>query len=133
MSNKTVRLEIRKNVEVDVLIANAIKTLNEKGYTTLYLCSGHCENLSKVRENTHSMGTYVFFTPNEFLLFRDIPKKWQYTDSTIYRHYTDEEVSRHTPEQLLDMTMKELEEWTNELPNSLSIEVYNTLVKCEIL
>ena len=31
MSNKTVRLEIRKNVEVDVLIANAIKTLNEKG------------------------------------------------------------------------------------------------------
>ena len=133
MSNKTVRLEIRKNVEVDVLIANAIKTLNEKGYTTLYSCSGHCENLSKVRENTHSMGTHVFFTPNEFLLFRDIPKKWQYQDSTIYRHYTDEEINTHTPEQLLDMTMKELEEWANELPNSLSIEVYNTLVKCEIL
>ena len=83
MSNKTVRLEIRKNVEVDVLIANAIKTLNEKGYTTLYSCSGHCENLSKVRENTHSMGAYVFFTPNEFLLFKNIPKKWQYQDSTF--------------------------------------------------
>ena len=99
----------------------------------MYSCSGHCENLSKVRENTHSMGAYVFFTPNEFLLFKNIPKKWQYQDSTIYRHYTDEEVNTHTPEQLLDMTMKELEEWTNELPNSLNIEVYNTLVKCEIL
>ena len=133
MSNKTVRLEIRKNVEVDVLIANAIKTLNEKGYTTLYSCSCHYDKLSKFSENDYSMGTYVLFTPNEFLLFKNIPKKWQYTDSTIYRHYTDEEVNTHTPEQLLDMTMKELEEWTNELPNSLSIEVYNTLVKCEIL
>ena len=134
MSKDNVRMEIKKSIEVDSLIANAIKILNEKGYTTLYSCSGHPENLEKLGENRHSMGTYVFFPQNEFLLIMcNIPEKWSYQDSTIYRHYTDEEVIAHKPEQLLNITMKELEDWANNLPDSISVKMYGTLVECKIL
>ena len=50
MGKKTVRKKKKKYVDIDEKIVNAIKILNEKGYTTRYCCSGHPENLDKIKK-----------------------------------------------------------------------------------
>ena len=85
MSKDNVRMEIKKSIKVDGLIAKVIKFLNEKGYATKFCCRVHPENLEKLGENRHSMGKIYMFPLNKFLLIMcNIPEKWSQQDSTIY-------------------------------------------------
>ena len=136
MSNKTVRLEIKKYVDIDEKIVNAIKILNEKGYTTRYCCSGHPENLDKIKKDKTNMGTYVTFNSDSIFIDNGMPEKWTRpvrVPNGMYRYFTDEEIDNFTPNQLIDLAMKELEEWANNLPENYYAINYNIKTECSIL
>ena len=135
MSNKTVRLEIKKYVDIDEKIVNAIKILNEKGYTTRYCCSGHPENLDKIKKDKTNMGTYVAFDSDIIFIDNGVPENWTQPINVpgMYRYFTDEEIDNFTPNQLIDLAMKELEEWANNLPENRFAINYNIKTECSIL
>ena len=51
----------------------------------------------------------------------------------MYRYFTDEEIDNFTPNQLIDLAMKELEEWANNLPENYYAINYNIKTECSIL
>lgn len=137
MSNKdSVRIEIKKSIKVDPLIANAIKILNEKGYTTKFCCSGHPDELYKYENNIYHLGSHVTFDNDTLKIIdetKDIPRNWICNEIGIYRFFTEEEVDVFKPEQLIQISMKELEEWANELPELIISFMYDTKVECTVL
>ena len=135
MGNKTVRLEIKKYVDIDEKIVNAIKILNEKGYTTRYCCSGHPENLDKIKKDKTKMGTYVAFDSDIIFIDNGVPENWTQPINVLgmYRYFTDEEIDNFTPNQLIDLAMRELEEWANNLPENRFAINYNIKTECSIL
>ena len=137
MSNKdNVRIEIKKSIKVDPLIANAIQTLNEKGYTTKFSCSGHPDELYKYENNLYHLGPYVTFDNDTLKIIdetKDIPRNWICNGIGIYRFFTEEEVDVFTPEQMISISMKELEEWSNNLSELLIPFMYDTKVECTVL
>ena len=138
MSNKdSVKIEIKKSIKVDPLIANAIKTLNEKGYTTKFCCSGHPDELYKYENNLYHLGSYVTFELSVSKSFDDkyfdIPKNWTYNGIGIYRFFEEDDIKTFTPEQLIEISMKELEVWANNLEENKFAFMYDTEVECTVL
>ena len=138
MSNKdSVKIEIKKSIKVDPLIANAIKTLNEKGYTTKFSCSGHPDELYKYENNLYHLGSYVTFELSVSKSFDDryfdIPKNWTYNGIGIYRFFEEDDIKTFTPEQLIEISMKELEVWVNNLEENKFAFMYDTKVECTVL
>ena len=137
MSNKdNVRIEIKKSIKVDPLIANAIKILNEKGYTTKFCCSGHPDELYKYENNLYHLGSYVTFEHDVFNVItevKNIPKNWICNEIGLYRFFKEDDVETFKPEQLIEISMKELEDWANDLQELIFSFMYDTKVECTVL
>ena len=137
MSNKdSVKIEIKKSIKVDPLIANAIKTLNEKGYNTKFCCSGHPDELYKYENNLYHLGSYVTFDNDTLKIIdetKDIPRNWTYNGMGIYRFFEESDIEIFTPEQLIEISMKELENWANNLPKLMLPFMYDTKIECDII
>ena len=136
MNKDNVRIEIKKSIKVDPLIANAIKILNEKGYTTKFSCSGHPDELYKYENNLYHLGSYVTFEHDVFNVItevKNIPKNWTYNGIGIYRFFEEDDIKTFTPEQLIEISMKELEVWANNLEENKFAFMYDTKVECTVL
>ena len=109
MNNKdNVRIEIKKSIKVDPLIANAIKILNEKGYTTKFSCSGHPDELYKYENNLYHLGSYVTFEHDVFNVItevKNIPKNWICNEIGLYRFFKEDDVETFKPEQLIKINI----------------------------
>ena len=99
--------------EVDDKIAGAIIKLNQLGYTTNYCCSSH-------PENKDSDPPYIMFTKLVSPWIKTIPNNWyvdkRFKECVIKREFSNEEKEIFTGEQLVDLAMKELNNWVDKLP-----------------
>ena len=99
--------------EIDDKIAGAIIKLNQLGYTTTYCCSSH-------PENKDSDPPYIMFTKLVSPWIKTIPNNWyvdkRFKECVIKREFTSEEKEIFTGEQLVDLAMKELNNWVDKLP-----------------
>ena len=99
--------------EVDDKIAGAIIKLNQLGYTTSYCCSSH-------PEDKDSDPPYIMFTKLVSPWIKTTPNNWyvdeRFEECVIKREFTDEEKEIFTGEQLVDLAMKELNNWCDKLP-----------------
>ena len=99
--------------EVDDKIAGAIIKLNQLGYTTSYCCSSHPED-----KDSHP--PYIMFTKLVSPWIKTIPNNWyvdkRFKECVINREFNNEEKEIFTGEQLVDLAMKELNNWVDKLP-----------------
>ena len=99
--------------EVDDKIAGAIIKLNQLGYTTTYCCSSH-------PEDKDSDPPYIMFTKLVSPWIKTIPNNWyvdkRFKECVIKREFSNEEKEIFTGEQLVDLAMKELNNWVDKLP-----------------
>ena len=99
--------------EVDDKIAGAIIKLNQLGYTTSYCCSSH-------PGDKDSDPPYIMFTKLVSPWIKTIPNNWyidkRFKECVIKREFSDEEKEIFTGEQLVDLAMKELNNWCDKLP-----------------
>ena len=99
--------------EVDDKIAGAIIKLNQLGYTTNYCCSSH-------PEDKDSDPPYIMFSKLVSPWIKTIPNNWyvdkRFKECVIKREFSDEEKEIFTGEQLVDLAMKELNNWVDKLP-----------------
>ena len=99
--------------EVDDKIAEAIIKLNQLGYTTNYCCSSH-------PEDKDSDPPYIMFTKLVSPWIKTIPNNWyvdkRFKECVIKREFSNEEKEIFTGEQLVDLAMKELNNWVDKLP-----------------
>ena len=98
--------------EIDDKIAESIIKLNNKGYETAMCCSGHPDE--------EEIMPYVMFTKFVSYGIEYIPFGWvvdkSYEELVIRRFFTSEEKEIFTGEQLVDLAMKELNNWVDKLP-----------------
>ena len=107
-------MKLKKVVEfeIDDKIAESIIKLNNKGYETAMCCSGHPDEEEII--------PYVMF--NRFVSYgiEYIPCSWvvdkRFKELVIRRFFDDEEKEIFTGEQLVDLAMKELNNWCDKLP-----------------
>lgn len=134
-------LEYNYIFECDDKIADNIIALNNKGYITDFCCQGHDKDIivevnqdsGKVeyKEEKRYIGAYVLFTRSTSMdiTIRNLgkPKNWNCEKTydhefdnvlsyVIRRHYTENEIKKYTIDELVDMSMNELKEWIDELP-----------------
>ena len=99
--------------EVDDKIAGAIIKLNQLGYTTNYCCSSH-------PEDKDSDPPYIMFTKLVSPWIKTIPNNWyvdkRFKECVIKREFSNEEKEIFKGEQLVDLAMKELNNWVDKLP-----------------
>ena len=99
--------------EVDDKIAGAIIKLNQLGYTTNYCCSSH-------PEDKDSDPPYIMFSKLVSPWIKTIPNNWyvdkRFKECVIKREFSNEEKEIFTGEQLVDLAMKELNNWVDKLP-----------------
>ena len=99
--------------EVDDKIAGAIIKLNQLGYTTNYCCSSH-------PEDKDGDPPYIMFAKLVSPWIKTIPNNWyvdkRFKECVIKREFSDEEKEIFTGEQLVDLAMKELNNWVDKLP-----------------
>ena len=99
--------------EVDDKIAGAIIKLNQLGYTTSYCCSSH-------PEDKDSDPPYIMFSKLVSPWIKTIPNNWyvdeRFKECVIKRHFSNEEKEIFTGEQLVNLAMKELNNWVDKLP-----------------
>ena len=99
--------------EIDDKIAGAIIKLNQLGYTTNYCCSSH-------PENKNSDPPYIMFTKLVSPWIKTIPNNWyidkRFKECVIKREFSNEEKEIFKGEQLVDLAMKELNNWVDKLP-----------------
>ena len=99
--------------EVDDKIAGAIIKLNQLGYTTNYCCSSH-------PEDKNSDPPYIMFDKLVSPWIKTIPNNWyvdkRFKECVIKRQFSNEEKEVFTGEQLVDLAMKELNNWVDKLP-----------------
>ena len=99
--------------EIDDKIAGAIIKLNQLGYTTNYCCSSH-------PEDKDSDPPYIMFTKLVSPWIKTIPNNWyvdkRFKECVIKRQFSNEEKEIFTGEQLVDLAMKELNNWVDKLP-----------------
>ncbi|MBE6570055.1 MAG: hypothetical protein E7658_07575 [Ruminococcaceae bacterium] len=124
-------------VAIDELIAPTIQVLNQKGYTTMFCCSGHpleeeLTRTTKTEEGYYKtlayFASYIVFeegitlpsVPPDFEVRRKIPGTKSASRLTIDKHYTLSKTSDNPffemAQQILD-TMKQLYQWALELPD----------------
>ena len=107
-------MKLKKVVEfeVDDKIADSIIKLNNKGFETVMCCSGHPDE----KEIT----PYVMFTRFVSYGIEYIPFSWiadeRFKELVIRRVFTDEEKEIFTKEQLVDIAVRELDNWVDSLP-----------------
>lgn len=98
-------------IELDELMIEPIKILNQKGYVTEYCCSGH------LYENF--LSTYIMF--NKHYMPTTLPKDWildEYNNSIIrYRdsQWKDKKVSQR--QKSINKAIQSLLEWSENLEN----------------
>ena len=99
--------------EVDDKIAGAIIKLNQLGYTTNYCCSSH-------PEDKDSDPPYIMFGKLVSPWIKTIPNNWyidkRFKECVIKREFSNEEKEIFKGEQLVDLAMKELNNWVDKLP-----------------
>ena len=99
--------------EVDDRIAGAIIKLKQLGYTTSYSYTSH-------PEYTDSDPPYIMFTKLVSPWIKTIPNNWyvdkRFKECVIKREFSNEEKEIFTGEQLVDLAMKELNNWCDKLP-----------------
>ena len=99
--------------EIDDKIAGAIIKLNQLGYTTNYCCSSH-------PEDKNSDPPYIMFTKLVSPWIKTIPNNWyvdkRFKECVIKREFSNEEKEIFKGEQLVDLAMKELNNWVDKLP-----------------
>ena len=99
--------------EIDDKIAGAIIKLNQLGYTTNYCCSSH-------PEDKDSDPPYIMFTKLVSPWIKTTPNNWyidkRFKECVIKRQFSNEEKEVFTGEQLVDLAMKELNNWVDKLP-----------------
>ena len=99
--------------EVDDKIAGAIIKLNQLGYTTNYCCSSH-------PEDKDSDPPYIMFSKLVSPWIKTIPNNWyvdkRFKECVIKREFSNEEKEIFKGEQLVDLAMKELNNWVDKLP-----------------
>lgn len=96
-------------IQVDKAIADIIRTLNLKGYTTSACCAGHAEDSS-------SISLYVAFENEHY--FSSIPEGFEY--SKLGRSLSIDMPRKQSKEEYLDkqeMALKKLQVWSDELPD----------------
>ena len=108
-------LECRYFFECDDKIVESIIELNRKGYETDFCCEGH---LDKDKD------PYISFTRIPSMeLYDNVnpPTNWQYDNRPnnliLRRIFTEEERVIFYDDDLIDLAMKELENWVKELPD----------------
>ena len=99
--------------EIDDKIAGAIIKLNQLGYITSYCCSSH-------PEDKNSDPPYIMFTKLVSPWIKTIPNNWyvdkRFKECVIKREFSNEEKEIFKGEQLVDLAMKELNNWVDKLP-----------------
>ena len=120
----------------DELIADAIIKLNDKGYDTLYCCSGHVDEILPA--------PYIMFGYEASIAFSitgiTTPNNWKYDCEKysnniplrlrMYRPITDEEYEIFGVEGIIKIAMKELNNWVDSLPDSKFKNAYtHTTIK----
>ena len=99
--------------EIDDKIAGAIIKLNQLGYTTSYCWSSH-------PEDKDSDPPYIMFTKLVSPWIKTIPNNWyvdkRFKECVIKREFSNEEKEIFKGEQLVDLAMKELNNWVDKLP-----------------
>lgn len=119
-----IKIEKTTTFLCDGLIADAIIKLNDKGYDTLYCCSGHADEIMPA--------PYIMFGYDASIGFSitgiTTPNNWRYNceESSnniplrfrIYRPITDEEYEIFGAEGIIKIAMRELNNWVDSLPDS---------------
>ena len=107
-------LECRYAFDCDDKIAESIMKLNRKGYETDYWCEGHIDM---------DKDPYISFTriPSIELYNNVHPPTNLYYDNkpnnlVLRRRFTEEERKIFYDDDLIDLAMKELENWVEKLP-----------------
>ena len=107
-------LECRYAFDCDDKIAESIIKLNRKGYETDFCCEG---NLDKDKD------PYISFTRIPSIeLYNNVhpPTNWHYVNKpnnlVLRRRFTEEERKIFYDDDLIDLAMKELENWVEKLP-----------------
>lgn len=113
--------------ELDNKIAPAILKLNKKGYVTEFSCEGcHKDEEPIFSKLGVNLGTYVVFNAVPSFHIDTTPNNWHVDDyrhgerCTIRKYFTTEQFRRYDYDTLVDIAIKELEEWVDKLP-----ELYN--------
>ena len=122
----TIKMQRVVNFTCDEKIADAIIKLHDKGYYTVFSCSGHLDE--------EEPAPYISFERigvvglAEFKGTNGEPKKWIHQingyycgvplDYIIRREFTDDELKSTSLESLIDMAMSELNEWIDSLPHN---------------
>lgn len=131
-----IKIEKTTTFLCDELIADAIIKLNDKGYDTLYCCSGHVDEILPAPYIMFGYEASIGFsitgitTPNNWLYdcegySHDIPLKLR-----IYRPITDEEYKIFGVETIIKIAMKELNNWVDSLTVNKFKDMYtHTTVK----
>lgn len=95
--------------EVDELMIMPIKLLNQKGYTTLFCCSGHIER--------GYCGGYISFALGKEP--KTVPKGWYMDDKRCIRYDFPKKYRTNTEDRNTSIlkNMMALDKWCKELPN----------------
>ena len=104
------KIEIKHTFEVDDDISDAIIKLNKKHIFTRFCCSGH----------KGSLYPYVAFTKGASRRrLKTLPKNWIKEKGTygasIYRLFSEYELNNFSEDELLKISMKELDTWVDSL------------------
>lgn len=129
-----VKMQRITNFTCDERISDALIELHDKGYYTIFSCSGHSDNKFPIPyilfDRIASIGLGTLMNENgspmhwevdaEYGKYNDVPYSY-----TITRHFSERELEMYSIEQLIDIAMVELKLWVHTLPHN-SFDIYTT-------
>ena len=120
------KLSITNTFECDDKIVDIIIKLYKKGYVTEFCCSGHPDDLNPYvafdRLASLDLAAEGRFPVN---WYGDIDGNGEINYYSIRRKFSFSELMKHSPEELVDIAMIELESWVDSLPRSIMQGLYN--------